>query len=88
MKNKVKVVFAFYFLFISSCVFAKENSHSHNDSHASHVYGPVDDVSTSEVLADFMVAPTSMTMKMHMFGLMYGVNEKFMKIYYRIRRYR
>lgn len=36
------------------------------------------EVSTSQVLADFMVSPTSMTMQMHMFGLMYGVSEKFM----------
>tara|TARA_R110002072_G_scaffold22871_1_gene79910 strand:+ start:1632 stop:2636 length:1005 start_codon:yes stop_codon:yes gene_type:complete len=108
MKNKVKVVCAFYLLFISSHVFAKENSHPHNGSHANHVYGPVgvmgehphskgdwmltyayntmsmndnlsgkDDVSTSEILTDFMVSPTSMTMQMHMFGLMYGVSEKF-----------
>jgi len=36
------------------------------------------EISTSKVLSDFMVSPTSMTMQMHMFGLMYGVNEKFM----------
>tara|TARA_R110002167_G_scaffold15034_5_gene60522 strand:- start:96 stop:1100 length:1005 start_codon:yes stop_codon:yes gene_type:complete len=109
MENKVKAVFAFYLLFISSHMFAKENAHTHNSGHANHVYAPVgvmgehphskgdwmftyayntmsmngnlsgkDDVSTSEVLTDFMVAPTSMTMQMHMFGLMYGVNEKFM----------
>lgn len=34
--------------------------------------------STSQVLADFMVSPIDMTMQMHMFGLMYGVSEKFM----------
>jgi len=33
-------------------------------------------VSDSEVLADYMVTPTSMDMDMHMFGAMYGVNEK------------
>lgn len=35
-------------------------------------------VNTSQVLADFMVSPTSMAMQMHLFGLMYGVSEKFM----------
>jgi len=33
-------------------------------------------ISDSEVLADYMVTPTSMNMDMHMFGAMYGVNEK------------
>jgi hypothetical protein len=33
-------------------------------------------LSTNEVLNDFMVAPTKMTMQMHMFGLMYGLNDK------------
>jgi len=33
-------------------------------------------VSDSEVLADYMVTPTSMDMEMHMFGAMIGVNEK------------
>jgi len=32
------------------------------------------DVSTQEVLSEFLVAPLRMTMDMHMFGLMYGVN--------------
>jgi hypothetical protein len=35
-----------------------------------------DGLSTPEVLADFMVAPESMSMNMHMFGLMYGVTPK------------
>jgi hypothetical protein len=34
-----------------------------------------DRLSSSEVLADYMIAPTSMTMDMHMFGAMYGVND-------------
>ncbi len=33
------------------------------------------DVSTSEVLEDFMVAPTDMDMHMHMFGLMYAPSD-------------
>jgi len=33
-------------------------------------------VSVSDVLADYMVAPTEMTMQMHMFGLMYGFSDK------------
>lgn len=32
-------------------------------------------VSDAEVLQDFMVAPTDMTMRMHMLGLMYGVTD-------------
>ena len=36
-----------------------------------------DRVSDSEVLADYMVTPTSMDMDMHMFGAMYGVNDSF-----------
>lgn len=35
-----------------------------------------DNVSTAEVLSDFVVTPTNMDMDMHMFGLMYGLNEK------------
>jgi len=35
------------------------------------------DVSTATVLGDFMVAPTKMTMKMHMVGAMYGVTDDF-----------
>lgn len=34
-----------------------------------------DDLDDSEVLADFMVTPTKMTMDMHMFGAMYGVTD-------------
>jgi len=34
------------------------------------------DVSTADVLNNFMVAPTKMTMEMHMFGLMYGVSDE------------
>ncbi len=34
------------------------------------------DIPTSNVLADFMVAPKKMTMQMHMFGLMYGVSDR------------
>ncbi|MCE2509879.1 MAG: transporter [Alphaproteobacteria bacterium] len=34
-----------------------------------------DDLSTQQVLANFAVAPLRMTMDMHMFGLMYGVND-------------
>ncbi len=34
-----------------------------------------DRVSTDEVLADYMIAPESMTMEMHMRGAMYGVND-------------
>lgn len=33
-------------------------------------------VSTAEVLEDYRVAPTSMSMKMHMLGVMYGVSDK------------
>ena len=32
-------------------------------------------VSTEQVLADYMVSPTEMTMTMHMFGIMYGVSD-------------
>jgi len=35
-------------------------------------------VSQEEVLSEFMVSPTAMTMQMHMFGLMYGVSDKLM----------
>ncbi len=35
------------------------------------------DISTQEVLNQFMVAPTEMIMEMHMFGAMYGVTEDF-----------
>ncbi|MCI5050434.1 MAG: transporter [Rickettsiales bacterium] len=35
------------------------------------------DVSVSDVHANFMVAPTEMTMEMHMFGLMYGWSDNF-----------
>ncbi len=34
-----------------------------------------DDISTADVLERFMVAPTNMTMEMHMFGLMYGLSD-------------
>jgi hypothetical protein len=34
-----------------------------------------DDISTADVLNRFMVAPTNMTMEMHMFGLMYGLTD-------------
>ncbi len=34
------------------------------------------DVSSAQVLNDFIVSPTEMTMQMHMFGLMYGVNDR------------
>ncbi|MCY3985517.1 MAG: transporter [Candidatus Dadabacteria bacterium] len=34
------------------------------------------DLTSAEVLSDFMVAPLDMTMEMHMFGLMYGVSDK------------
>jgi hypothetical protein len=37
--------------------------------------GGFDDVSISRVLRDYMVAPERMTMEMHMFGAMYGVND-------------
>ena len=35
-----------------------------------------DRLSTGEVLGDYMVAPEKMTVQMHMFGLMYGLNSK------------
>ncbi len=35
-----------------------------------------DDLTSADVLADFMVAPLDMTMEMHMFGFMYGVTDK------------
>ena len=35
-----------------------------------------EDVTSAEVLADFMVAPMDMTMQMHMFGLMYGATDR------------
>lgn len=35
-----------------------------------------ENVSTDAVLNDFMVAPLEMTMNMHMFGTMYGINDK------------
>ena len=35
-----------------------------------------DRLSNSEVLADYMVTPTSMDMDMHMFGAMVGINDK------------
>ncbi|MGB1548408.1 MAG: transporter, partial [Alphaproteobacteria bacterium] len=34
------------------------------------------DLSTAQVLNDFMVAPLDMTMEMHMFGAMYGVTDE------------
>lgn len=34
-----------------------------------------DRIPTSQVLSNFMVSPTQMTMEMHMFGVMYGVND-------------
>lgn len=34
------------------------------------------DVSTSDVLADFMVSPLEMTMEMHMLGVMYGLTDR------------
>jgi len=64
-----------------------EHPHSKDDWMFTYAYSTMkmrnnhngkDDISTSQVLADFMVSPTSMTMQMHMFGLMYGVSEKFM----------
>ncbi len=33
-------------------------------------------LNAGDVLADFMVAPLKMTMEMHMFGLMYGANDR------------
>ena len=35
-----------------------------------------DDLKSTEVLADFMVAPIDMTMEMHMYGFMYGVTDR------------
>ncbi len=35
-----------------------------------------DELTAAQVRADFMVAPLSMDMEMHMFGIMYGVNER------------
>ena len=35
-----------------------------------------DDLTSTEVLSDFMVAPVDMTMQMHMFGLMYGITDR------------
>ena len=35
-----------------------------------------DDLTSAEVLSDFMVAPLDMTMQMHMFGLMYGITDR------------
>ncbi len=35
-----------------------------------------DNLSTAEVLSDFMVAPVDMTMQMHMFGLMYWITDR------------
>ncbi len=35
------------------------------------------DISNAEVLSNFMVTPTEMQMEMHMFGLMYGVSDRF-----------
>lgn len=35
-----------------------------------------DHITEQEVLDNYMMAPTSMSMKMHMFGLMYGLNDK------------
>ena len=35
-----------------------------------------DDLTSAEVLSDFMVAPLDMTMEMHMFGFMYGVTDR------------
>ncbi len=37
-----------------------------------------DKVDTAQVLNDFMVSPTRMSMQMHMFGAMYGASEKLM----------
>lgn len=64
-----------------------EHQHSKGDWMFSYAYKSMEmdsnrdgnkEISTSQVLADFMVSPTNMSMQMHMFGLMYGVSEKFM----------
>ena len=38
----------------------------------------VNDVGVTQVLNDFMVSPTEMSMQMHMFGVMYGVTDRVM----------
>lgn len=64
-----------------------EHSHSKGDWMFTYSYNTMNmkgnlsgtnDVGQDDVLSDFMVSPTAMTMQMHMFGLMYGVSDKFM----------
>lgn len=62
-----------------------DHTHKAGEWMASYRYGLMkmdgnrdgtDDLTSTEVLADFMVAPVDMTMEMHMFGLMYGVTDR------------
>lgn len=53
-------------------------TYSYNTMNMKNNLSGKDDITQTEVLSDFMVSPTAMTMQMHMFGLMYGVNDKFM----------
>ncbi len=53
-------------------------SYSYNTMHMEGNRDGSNEVSTAQVLNDFMVSPTEMTTQMHMFGLMYGVTDKLM----------
>ncbi len=63
-----------------------DHNHGRGEWMASYSYGVMhmqgnrhnsNDISTSAVLNNFIVAPTEMTMQMHMLGLMYGISDQF-----------
>ncbi len=53
-------------------------SYAYSTMHMEGNRDGVNDVGVAQVLNDFVVSPTEMTMKMHMFGVMYGVTDKVM----------
>ncbi len=52
-------------------------SYSYMSMHMEDMRDGTDDVSTANVLGDYMVAPLRMDMEMHMFGVMYSLNDRF-----------
>ncbi len=52
-------------------------SYSYSTMHMKENRDGSSNVSPAQILNDFMVSPTKMTMQMHMFGLMYGVTDRF-----------
>ncbi|VAX01630.1 hypothetical protein MNBD_GAMMA20-2077, partial [hydrothermal vent metagenome] len=46
-------------------------SYAYSTMHMEGNRDGVNDVSVAQVLNDFMVSPTEMTLQMHMFGVMY-----------------